>query len=255
MDLSFLTEEMVGRKVPKPISGTLSGHAAGEPFDKLVEILLRERFGHKIKRQFAYLNELFSANPKSTTFDDRKNLISSEVARFLLMRGRKAVKNWSINNLFKEKQNDTADILLIDGFPASKFHIVDVKTTNISKKAQAPNIISAEKLAKACALMLDTNDFDTIKFSYIGVYWKLEEEMLICQSVAIVELFKTDPNKIYINWAAAMQIQFKVNELSQSFEGDTKAWCENYIKKYVESYKDYTAKKLKKFNSFDKYIK
>jgi len=31
-----LLKTIIGSSVPKPISGTLSGHAAGEPFDKYV---------------------------------------------------------------------------------------------------------------------------------------------------------------------------------------------------------------------------
>lgn len=67
---------------------------------------------------------------------------------FLLSRGKAATENWSIENLFEEKQNDTADILLVkDQF----YELLDVKTRNISKSAQAPNIISAYKLAQTCA--------------------------------------------------------------------------------------------------------
>ncbi len=35
------------------------------------------------------------------------------------------------------------------------FDIIDIKTRNISKKAQAPNIISSYKLAQVCAKMID----------------------------------------------------------------------------------------------------
>jgi len=53
--------------------------------------------------------------------------------------------------LFDEKQNDTADILVVkDDF----YEIIDIKTRNISKSAQPPNIISAFKLAQVCAKML-----------------------------------------------------------------------------------------------------
>ncbi len=32
-----LENKIIGSSVPKPVSGTLSGHAAGEPFDKHIE--------------------------------------------------------------------------------------------------------------------------------------------------------------------------------------------------------------------------
>jgi len=255
MNLSFLKDAMIGKGVPKPISGTLSGHAAGEPFDKHVESLLHSKFPNSIKRQFTYLNELFSLNPTCTTFEDRRDLIKSEVARLLLMRGRASVTDWSIDNLFEEKQNDTADILLVDKVPATKFQIIDVKTTNITKQGQPPNIISAEKLANACVKMIDTNDFDSIKITYIGVNWELSGNTLLCKDVSIKELFKTNPNELYINWVAAQQIQFKVDDLSQTFNGNTEEWCKKYLEKYITSCKEYTEKKLKKLEPLAKYIK
>lgn len=255
MNLSFLKDEMIGKGVPKPISGTLSGHAAGEPFDKHVESLLHSKFPNGIKRQFTYLNELFAQNPSCTTFEDRKNLISSEVARFLLLRGKESVSNWRINKPFEEKQNDTADILLVDAVPAKKFQIIDVKTTNTAKQGQPPNIISAEKLAKACAKMIDTNDFDTVKITYIGVNWELNRNLLLCTDVAIKELFKTNPSELYINWVAAQQIQFKVDDLSQEFNGNTSDWCRQYIERYIKSCKDYAEKKIKKLETYEQYIK
>ena len=36
VDFKALLKSMKGATVPKPLSGTLSGHAAGEPFDKAV---------------------------------------------------------------------------------------------------------------------------------------------------------------------------------------------------------------------------
>jgi hypothetical protein len=36
VDYKQLVSKIRGTSVPKPISGTLSGHAAGEPFDKHV---------------------------------------------------------------------------------------------------------------------------------------------------------------------------------------------------------------------------
>ncbi len=51
-----LTKELIGAKVPKPLSGTLSGHAAGEPFDKHVYHILKKWFPDKTYRQYEYLN-------------------------------------------------------------------------------------------------------------------------------------------------------------------------------------------------------
>lgn len=259
MNIDFLKTELIGKTVPRPSSGTLSGHAAGEPFDKHIESVLKKKYPANVKRQYQYLNELFEKFNKSAhSYEDRIGLIKSPVARLLLMRGKATVTAWSPNSLFEEKQDDTADILIVDGIPANKFQIIDVKTTNLSKDAQPPNIISAEKLANTCLYMLDNNDFESISISYIGIGWKLEsindKEMLVCKNVDIKYLFKSNPSELYINWVAAQQLQFKVEKLSQSFKGDTKQWCKEFINFYVASCKNHINKKLNKLAPFEKYL-
>lgn len=56
VDFKTLLERMKGATVPKPLSGTLSGHAAGEPFDKAVYANLKRMYPSKIFRQYEYLN-------------------------------------------------------------------------------------------------------------------------------------------------------------------------------------------------------
>ena len=147
-----LLKTIIGSSVPKPISETLSGHAAGEPFDKHVYSELKKVFPNRTFRQYEYLNDLFSKNPRVITFENRLNLFNSPTVMFLLSRGKSATTKWSIDNPFEEKQNDTADILVVDN---NFYEIIDIKTRNISKKAQPPNIISAYKLAQTCAKMID----------------------------------------------------------------------------------------------------
>lgn len=258
MDIGFLKNTLLGHTVDKPISGTLSGHAAGEPFDKHVQNELIKQYPNNTYRQYEYLNELFTTNPQAQTYEQRANLLQSKVAKLLLLRGKSAVENWATNNIFEEKQNDTADILLIDNFPTTKFNIVDVKTTNIIKNGQPPNIISAEKLAKACSLMIDNNDYETIDINYVGIYWDLEtingKEKLVCKEAYVKSLFKAPPQQLYINWVAAQQIQFKVDDLEQSFDSTRKNWCTQYIQHFVKSCKEYTDKKLQKIKPFEQYI-
>ncbi len=47
VDYKTLIKELIGTSVPKPISGILSGHAAGEPFDKHVYNILKEKYPGK----------------------------------------------------------------------------------------------------------------------------------------------------------------------------------------------------------------
>lgn len=250
-----LISSLKGRTVERPNradSGTLSGHAAGEPFEKLAYHILKEKYPNKIFKQFEYLNDLYLTNPKVITTEDRYALFNSPVALFLLNRGDKATRDWNPSNLFEEKQDDTADILWHEG---NYFDIIDVKTRNMSKKAQAPNIISAYKLAQACALMIDNKDFTSVDIHYVEVEWIVEDEVLKCSDANWKDLFKSDPSSLYINWAAAMQIQFHVSDLGQSFRGTREQWARAYIKAFVKSAEARCAKMYKTYiEPFKKYI-
>lgn len=247
-----LIQKIVGTSVPKPISGTLSGHAAGEPFDKHVYSELKKIFPNKTYRQYEYLNDLFSKNPKIITYQERLDLFNSPTAMFLLSRGKSATTKWNIENLFEEKQNDTADILIVEN---NFYEIIDIKTRNLDKKSQPPNIISAYKLAQTCAKMIDNNEFDTFTIQYFGIDWKLKNKKLVCENAHSVNLFKANPDTLYINWAAAMQIQFNVENLNQTFNGSMEEWAKTYLKHFVEQAKQRAEDMITKFvKPFEKYI-
>lgn len=234
VDYDSLVEELVGLVVERPNkadSGTLSGHAAGEPFEKLTYHRLKDKYAGKIYKQFEYLNDLYLKNPQNISVDARKALFDSPVALFLLSRGDKATRDWNPENIFEEKQDDTADILWCDG---GGFDLIDVKTRNMSK-AMAPNIISAYKLVQGCALMIDNDDFFSVGIHYVEVEWLEERDNLRCINAHWRNLFRCDPSSLYINWAAAMQIQFHVSELDQSFDGTVEQWARAYIRAFVKS--------------------
>jgi type II restriction enzyme len=230
----------------------LSGHAAGEPFDKHVYSELKKIFPHKTFRQYEYLNDLFSKNPTIITYQDRLNLFNSPTVMFLLSRGKSSTTKWSIDNPFEEKQNDTADILVVD---QNFYEIIDIKTRNISKKAQPPNIISAYKLAQTCAKMIDNAEFDNFTIQYFGIDWELENDNLVCRKAHAVNLFKAKPNSLYINWAAAMQIQFNVDDLDQSFNENMELWAREYLKHFVVQARQRADDMIGRFvKPFEKYI-
>ena len=161
-----LIKNVKGSYISKPLSGTLSGHAAGEPFDKHVYSEIKKQFPKNTFRQYEYLNDLYSKNPKTINFEARQALFNSPTVLFLLSRGKNATGKWSIENPFDEKQNDTADILVVkDNF----YEIIDIKTRNLSKSAQPPNIISAYKLAQVCAKMLDNNEWGNFAINYFEI--------------------------------------------------------------------------------------
>lgn len=49
-----IQKKIVGTSVPKPLSGTLSGHAAGEPFDKHVYNEIKKQFPKYTFRQYEF---------------------------------------------------------------------------------------------------------------------------------------------------------------------------------------------------------
>lgn len=252
INLDYLSKELKGTTVPKPLSGTLSGHAAGEPFDKKVYKVVKSHYPQETYRQFEYLNKLYLDNPSVTTVQDRHNLIPTSALRYLLNRGVTSTKNWSPTHPFGEKQNDTADILLVkDSF----YNILDVKTFNILKNGQPPNIISALKLANMCAFMIDSNNYSSHDITYIELSWELKRDKLICSTVEIRELFKANPNQLYINWAAAMQIQFHVARLKKNYTRHVKNWCREYLLTFTNQAQLRADKMVRDFvEPFKKYL-
>lgn len=234
IDFVKLRLELIGSKIPRPLSGTLSGHAAGEPFDKFVYGILKAEYPENVYRQYEYLNELFSNHPHLTSYESRANLIPSKALRTVILRGKKATQDWNLNNLFEEKQDDTADIIIKN---ENEFILLDIKTRNLSKSAQAPNIISSKKLAFLVRDLLVEKMTDSIQIKYIELDWILEGDSLVCKEVFIADLFKEKPENLYINWAAAMQLQFHVSNLEQDFSGTNKEWCLEYLKKFALSAK------------------
>lgn len=247
-----LSSKIKGATIPKLISGTLSGHAAGEPFDKSVYKEIKKQLPKNTFRQYEYLNELYRKNPDIIGFEARQELINSPTVLFLLSRGKNATNQWSIENPFEEKQNDTADIIVVkDGF----FELIDVKTRNISKSAQPPNIISAYKLAQLCAKMIDNNEFYNFTLNYFEIDWVLEKSKLLCKDAHFASLFKSNPENLYINWSAAMQIQFFVCDLDQDFEKNVQEWTKLYLKHFVIQAKKRANDMITKFvKPFEKYI-
>ncbi len=235
IDYNALIRAMKGSKVDRPnkaTAGTLSGHAAGEPFEKSVYSHLKATYPNDIFKQYEFLNDLYLKHPKVISIEDRHALLDSPTALFLLSRGDSATRAWSPQNIFEEKQNDTADIIYYsNGF----YDLIDVKTRNINKNAQPPNIISAYKLAKTCACMLDNEDFDSVGINYVEIDWQEQGDCLGCADAHYANLFKANPTELYINWAAAMQIQFHVADLDQSWSESVERWSKEYIRMFVDS--------------------
>ena len=103
--------------------------------------------------------------------------------------------------------------------------------------------------------MIDNNDYDVLTINYFEIDWDLEDEKLICRDAHKVNLFKSNPENLYINWAAAMQVQFHVRDLDQTFQGDMKQWSKEYLRHFVKQAKKRSEGMITKFvRPFEKYL-
>jgi Restriction endonuclease HincII len=198
--------------------------------------------------QHEVISDLFSRKPLKISADTRLKILNTPAVSFFLG----IIKNWSPESPFDEKQNDTADILLVrDGF----YEIIDVKTRNTSKSAQPPNIISAYKLAQLCANMIDNQEFDNFSLNYVEIDWTLENQFLVCENAHSAALFSANPATLYINWAAAMQIQFHVCDLDQSFQESRAIWAKEYLRHFTAEARNRANYMIRKFAiPFEKYL-
>lgn len=84
----------------------------------------------------------------------------------------------------------------------------------------------------------------------------LEGKFLVCNDAHYGNLFKENPKNLYINWAAAMQIQFHVSDLKQDYESSVESWSRDYLKHFVYEARNRAKKMINKFvKPFEKYLK
>lgn len=253
---------LVGKSVARS-SGTLAGHAAGVPFEDLVHEHLAKYFKGRAFRHFEFLNVILEENPMTVTSDERSDLFGPKSLQFLLQRGVKSMEEWSKDEKFEVKQNDTAESVIL---PTKTFEVkptaqkplvlVDVKTQDSEKKAQPPNIISAEKVANACRICFEEKElFLPFDFVYVGIKWTANSKRLVCDEVSVKSLIRIPPEELYINWAAAQQIQFHPFDVDQSYRKSGIEWAREYIKVFCDQLERRIDKEKKKLSDFRKTLK
>ncbi len=245
--LEMIIKELQNASVPRP-SQQLSGHAGGLPFETLVHKKLIDYFPNSAFRHYEALNYILQKE-LDTQIDStflRNFTYGPPPINYLVARGKEATKKWSADNQFEEKQNDTAESIIFsdpaDGFKSDLVTLIDIKSQLGTKKAQAPNIISAKKLATTAKLVLEGKVEPNFDFLYVGVKFNPEtlndKKLLVAKDWIVIDLMKIDPATIYINWAAALQIQFHPFEVNQSFEGSKLEWFKGFIETYIKSLKN-----------------
>lgn len=224
-----LTQTLKGKMINKP-SGQLSGHSVGTPIENTVYDEFRLIHKENSYKQYEFLNAMFSSKISKNLAQDTQKVFENKPACFLLLRGESAMKKFSLDNPFTEKQNDTADIIYFNG---DTVVFIDVKSKNLNKTAQPPNIISGYKLAKLCDIMLNEENFESVRIFYIVISWNTTENHIKFKDISTIDLFKCQPSDLYINFTAGTQIQVDFTKMTTNYALDTRAWCLDYIRHYV----------------------
>lgn len=222
--------------MPRP-DGTLAGHAAGLPFEREAHKEFATAFPNRCFRHYESLNRILKAHPEVVEADQRMALLGPPALSLLLSRGKAQMRDWSPESEFEEKQNDTAEnILFPDSRPTLESGgavLIDVKTINLDRRGQPPNILSAGKLAQSLKLALESGrvPFDIL---YVAVAWRATASQLIAEEVRVKSLFRIAAD-LYINWVAAQQIQFHPLQVDQDFDGSREEWAKRFLTTFVRS--------------------
>ena len=229
IDFDLLRIDMSGKTFPR------LKKSSGKSPDEIVGSLLYERLSAVCKGdvfwQYKCFNSLYDRHLDADGEIVKRLLFEFPTVLFLFTSVKSIDARLLVADIVSDRYCNTADILAVeDGF----FNIIDVKMRNLGKNDQPPNIISAYKLAQLCAKMIDNEDFDVFTIDYFGVDWRLIGDSLVCEDAHHANLFKANPSSLYINWAAAMQIQFHVSECDQSFTGGMHEWAKSYLCHFVE---------------------
>ncbi len=258
-NLESVARNLVGKEVSRP--DKTMGHASGLEFEELVHHEIARIFPNRAFRHFELLNKIYEANSQLISVDQRYDILGPPSLQFLLRRGKAVTKSWTTEKKFEEKQNDTAETIIL---PNAKLRIepdrgnpsilVDVKTQDSEKSAQPPNIISAEKIANACRISLENEEFLPFDIAYVCIKWVKKPETLACAEAKVVTLTRIQPSKIYINWVAGQQIQFHPFDVDQSFSGDGLEWARAFVENFCEQLSGRIKKENSKLQSFLKVI-
>ncbi|MBT1034941.1 HincII family type II restriction endonuclease [Canibacter sp. lx-45] len=253
--LQDIATKLTHAEAPRP-SGQLSGHAGGLVFEGLAH---KELVSHAPGRAFRHYEALNAAlsdfvatgkKPESATFGE-------PALDYLVSRSKSATEKWKPSNPFEEKQNDTAEsILFSDGelkFESPEVTLIDIKSQNASKPSQPPNIISANKLSQAAKLVLESGAEPKFDIYYLGVRFFPTErngvKILKADEWCVVDLFKIAPTELYINWAAALQIQFHPFDVKQNYQRSKRDWFRDFLEHcYSKSLASRIAKQQKRLD-------
>lgn len=239
-----------------------SGHTVATPLEEEVYDALSKAYpGLTFKQHEAvnkYLSQAAVQGRVSNGF-----VFGNEAVDYLVNPGKKALSSWP-EEIVPGRQSDTADIVLFSDsslFDGSSVFLIDVKSHDLGKNSQPPNIMSARKLAKLAEICLSKNIDPNFSMYYVDLGYRKKDAGVVVEDVRMVDMMKIPPldynNKgkpMYINWAAALQVQFRPSEVSQDFELSQKDWLAVFMKNYTSQKRDRIYKEVQELGAQEKML-
>lgn len=239
-----------------------SGHTVATPLEEEVYDALSKAYPGLTFKQHEAVNEYLSQAVVQGRVPDGF-VFGNEAVDYLVNPGKKALSNWP-EEIVPGRQSDTADIVLFSDsslFDGSSVFLIDVKSHDLGKNSQPPNIMSARKLANLAEICLSKNVDPNFSMYYVDLGYKKKDAGVVVEDVRMVDMMKIPPldynNKgkpMYINWAAALQVQFRPSEVSQDFELSQKDWLAVFMKNYTSQKRDRIYKEVQELGLQEKML-
>lgn len=239
-----------------------SGHRIATPLEEEVYDALSKTYPGLAFKQHEAVNEYLSQTVTRDKVSD-DFIFGNEAIDYLVNPGKKALSNWS-EKIVPGRQSDTADIVLFSDsalFDGSSVFLIDVKSHDFGKNSQPPNIMSARKLAKVAEICLSKNIDPNFSLYYIDLGYRKKDAGVLVEDVRMVDMMKIPPldyngkgKPLYINWSAAIQVQFMPSEVSQDFELSQKDWLAIFMKNYISQKRDRIYKEVHELGEQEKML-
>lgn len=239
-----------------------SGHRIATPLEEEVYDALSKTYPGLAFKQHEAVNEYLS----QTVMQDKVSddfIFGNEAIDYLVNPGKKALSNWP-GKIVPGRQSDTADIVLFSDsalFDGLSVFLIDVKSHDFGKNSQPPNIMSARKLAKVAEICLSKNIDPNFSLYYIDLGYRKKDAGVVVEDVRMVDMMKIPPldyngkgKPLYINWSAAIQVQFRPSEVSQEFQLSQKDWLAVFMKNYASQKRDRIYKEVRELGTQEKML-
>ena len=239
-----------------------SGHRIATPLEEEAYDALSKTYPGLAFKQHEAVNKYLSETVVQGRVPDGF-VFGNEAVDSLVNPGKKALSNWP-KELVPGKQSDTADIVLFSDsalFDGSSVFLIDVKSHDLGKSDQPPNIMSARKLAKVAEICLSKNIDPNFSLYYIDLGYRKKDAGVVVEDVRMVDMMKIPPldyngkgKPLYINWSAAIQVQFRPSEVSQDFQLSQKDWLAIFMKNYTSQKRDRIYKEVHELGEQEKML-